>query len=103
MTVEQMLANQDAAYTVRGYEGIAWRFIEQETMMSFWVECEDCGDEESCCWDEEEEVFTGNVRMHMVGDDRGFIFDPDDCTIINDEAYCPECGQIGCTASGGSS
>jgi hypothetical protein len=32
----------------------------------------------------------------MVGDDREFSTDPADLTIIDDDAYCSECGQIGC-------
>jgi len=36
----------------------------------------------------------------MVGDDREFSVDPEDVTEIPENAYCPECGQIGCKAYG---
>ena len=45
--------------------------------------------------DENGEYFrTGKVLTRMIGDDRVFIFDPDDLSPISDDSYCPECGQI---------
>jgi len=41
---------------------------------------------------------TGMVEVVMVGDDRVHVVDPDDLTPLADNEYCPECGQIGCTA-----
>jgi len=36
------------------------------------------------------------VIARMVGDDREHIIDLDDCQLLADNEYCPECGQIGC-------
>ena len=40
------------------------------------------------------------VYMIMVGDDHKHVIDPEDVTIIDPDAYCHECGQIGCTHDG---
>jgi len=45
-------------------------------------------------------TFGGLVRAVMVGDDREHTFDVDELTQIDDDAYCAECGQVGCTADG---
>lgn len=42
----------------------------------------------------------GNVTAHMVGDDRPFYFDMHELTILDREAFCGQCGQIGCTHDG---
>jgi len=79
----------DSAYTASGWsEGIAWRAYEYETEP-----------DEDTEWTGYE-VATGRVMAHMVGDDRGFPFDPDDLTMIHDDDYCPGCGQVGCKAYG---
>ena len=36
----------------------------------------------------------------MVGDDRKHTVDVDDLTVLDDEAYCSVCGQIGCSHDG---
>lgn len=36
----------------------------------------------------------------MVGDDKRHTVDKDDCTPIEREDYCGECGQIGCSHDG---
>jgi hypothetical protein len=41
---------------------------------------------------------TGRIQACMVGDDRVESFDPDDLAPIADDAFCPGCGQTGCTA-----
>ena len=76
------------AYTAHGWRGIAWRVLGWETAPT-----------EDTKWDGIEER-TGRVVARMVGDDRDFTFDPEELTAIPDEAYCAECGQIGCTADG---
>jgi hypothetical protein len=78
----------DAAYSVDGYRGIAWRIDGPDTEPDADTEWTGC------------EVATGRVRMHMVGDDREFAFDPSDVHVIPEDDYCTECGQIGCTADG---
>jgi hypothetical protein len=36
----------------------------------------------------------------MVGDDRYFMFDPDDVSPLAREEFCGECGQVGCAHDG---
>lgn len=38
------------------------------------------------------------IQCHMIGDDRQFFFDPGDygITVLEDDQYCSECGQVGC-------
>jgi hypothetical protein len=43
---------------------------------------------------------TGRVVVVMVGDDRHFAEDPEDLTPLDREAYCGECGQVGCAHDG---
>lgn len=42
-------------------------------------------------------VETGEVDVIMVGDDRVWHVDPDDCEPIDEGEYCRTCGQTGCT------
>lgn len=82
-----------AAYKVEGYEGVAWRAYgyatDHEAIM---VELDE--DE----WYEEYEEYEdrSRVKCHMVGDDREFIFDTYYLTKLEEDQFCPECGQIGC-------
>lgn len=39
----------------------------------------------------------GFAEVIMVGDDRVHIVDAEDLIPLDDDAYCSECGQIGCT------
>jgi hypothetical protein len=90
--------NEDA-YTVKGHRGIAWYVLgwEMEPGKSEWYD-EDAGE---WMFDEEPEpVRTGRVVAVMIGDDRHFAFDKDDIEPLAREAYCGECGQIGCTHDG---
>lgn len=41
---------------------------------------------------------TGELLVIMVGDDHVWHFSPYDLTPIDDDDYCPGCGQIGCKA-----
>jgi len=36
------------------------------------------------------------IETHMVGDDKTHIFNREDVTPLNEDAFCSECGQIGC-------
>lgn len=76
------------AYTVRGYQGIAWHVLGWETEP-----------DEDTEWSGIERR-TGRVVAIMVGDDSRFTFDPDELTAIEREAYCGVCGQIGCCHDG---
>ena len=43
---------------------------------------------------EHELVESDLIEAHMIGDDRTFVLDPDDCTLYTDEVC--SCGQEGC-------
>lgn len=105
-----------ARYSVAGYDGIAFylRGFLTETVQP---ECEghpaeDCGEDglycsigdvlycDGSCNSPEEIVNESLVVAVMVGDDREHIVDVSDLTILADEDYCHECGQIGCGHDG---
>lgn len=65
--------------TVEGYEGVAF-YIKAIT------EDEDSG-----------EVY---YTVVMVGDDYRHYVDPSECTPLDREEYCGQCGQMGCTHDG---
>jgi hypothetical protein len=69
--------------TVEHYPGIAFRVDGYETQP-----------DENTIWTGIEEE-TGRVKCHMIGDDRPFTFEPEELTPIDDDDYCPECGQLG--------
>ena len=73
-----------AAYTVKGYSGIAWHVLGWETEP-----------DEDTEWSGFE-VRTGNIVAVKVGDDRRFTFEEDEITPLAREEYCGSCGQIGC-------
>jgi hypothetical protein len=86
---------EDRAYAAKGHRGVAWRVLgwEVEPGPSEWF------DKETREWVTDEEpapVQTGKVVAVMVGDNQRFVFDLDDLKPIDDDAYCDECGQIGC-------
>lgn len=76
------------AYSVAGWDGIAWRVIGAEIEP-----------DEDTEWTGYERA-TGRVTAAMIGDDAVFAFDPADVSPISDLDYCSSCGQIGCTADG---
>lgn len=84
MTEMATLINQFVS--VEGYKGVAWYVDDPET-----VPDEDT--EWTGIWLE-----TGRLECHMVGDDRTFVFDPEELTLLPDDEFCPGCGQIGCKA-----
>ena len=80
------LLDTEPRYTVDGWgAGIAFYCAGDEMV-----------DDEDTEWSGYQ-VPTGRVLMVMVGDDRVFPTDPEDCTPLDDLAYCAECGQVGCT------
>lgn len=92
----------DARYTVDGYKGVAW-WLEDHPLIA--GECQGHDDLEEAtfyCWGDCVEPYrdTARVTAIMVGDDRRFIFDVDELTMIDDDDYCHECGQVGCTHDG---
>lgn len=91
--------------------------------------CPDCGEDiDRCaCFDEPEEPFedgplkgkyvrhprmsgvacyvraddgVSKVKLVMVGDDVPYVEDRDECTLIEREAFCGVCGQMGCAHDG---
>ncbi len=92
---------EDARYSVAGYSGIAfylhkWPAVWEPHYVYFPAE-DDCQEE----WAEEggewvHGVPGDNVVAIMVGDDREFIIDIDDLTLLDDKDYCYVCGQVGC-------
>lgn len=72
------------AYTVDGWDGIAWHVFGWALALD--AESEWTGIERR----------SGLVVCVMIGDDRKFLFEPDDITPISREEYCGQCGQIGC-------
>jgi hypothetical protein len=111
------------AYRVRGYNGVAWHVLGWETEpIAEWF-CGDCGrsgyerdggggaitdpgdpecEHEAVGYsDEQSTIRTERVVAIMIGDDRRFTFDADDLVEpLAREAYCGECGQIGCAHDG---
>lgn len=69
---------------VEGYDGVAWRVIGDEMK-----------DGEDTDWSGVQYP-TGNVEVRMVGDDRTFVFEPGELTLIDEDEFCHGCGQIGC-------
>lgn len=88
MNVEEITQADKAGahFTVSYYPGIAFYFYGVETEP-----------DEDTHWSGYE-VPTGNVLMVIVGDGRKQSVDPQDVEVIPEDSYCPECGQIGCTA-----
>lgn len=72
------------AYRVSGEAGIAWRVLGWETEP-----------DEDTEWSGIENR-TGRLVCVMVGDDRKFTFAPEDLTPLDEDEYCPSCGQTGC-------
>ena len=83
----------DAAFTTDAYQADGWRG------MAFYVlgwETEPDADTE---WSGMENR-TGRLVVMMIGDDAKHVVDPEDVTPLAREAYCGECGQIGCAHDG---
>lgn len=79
----------NAHYAVSGYDGVAFYlrgYVERDTADTY--------------WDGIREIDESQVRAVMVGDDREHVIDVDDLTLIDDDAYCHCCGQIGCECDG---
>lgn len=72
-----------ARYKVDGEEGIAWRAIRYETTY-----------DEDYDWTGIETINEDRIVAVMIGDDREFEFDTDQLIPIDEDDYCPECGQI---------
>lgn len=74
-------------YAVDGYRGIAFRLVG-------WViieEYDDWGEATGDTYADESQVIAV-----MIGDDRRHIVEVADLEMLDDDAYCHVCGQIGC-------
>lgn len=92
----------NARYKVADNDGVAWYLVGYKKE---WTEewYEDVGTQSMSdyIYHEPEEIEDRTkVIAIMVGDDREFTFDIEDLIKLDDEDYCHECGQIGCTADG---
>ena len=104
-------------YNVDGHRGVAFYFTGYAQVWepyTFQVEhsdeCEERQKRGLECWcsgpyevESSEGEWVNNpdrVLMVMVGDDHKWEVDPEDCTEIDEMAYCHVCGQMGCTADG---
>lgn len=98
--------DMSARYTVAGYGGVAFYLLgyAEEWTEESWEWCgedDDDRDDESLYLYCEPEKYDdpSRVRAVMVGDDHVLIVDVDDLTVIGEDDYCHECGQIGCCAN----
>ena len=94
--------NFDAHYQIDGWRGIAFYLMgyaqRQEPIMCYSLD--DDGQEieiESGEFEAVDDV--DNVIAVMVGDNRQHTVSVDDIHEIDEEAFCRECGQIGCRCS----
>lgn len=81
--------DMSARYAVAGYDGIAF-------YLRGYVETADADTD----WTGEKVTDYAQVRAVMVGDDREHVLDVADLTALDDDDYCGECGQIGCSHDG---
>lgn len=94
MTLQELQsADSWATYAVDGYGGVAFKF------RGFQIEWHEEW-HDGCYTPEMLEEPTGMVYMVMVGDDHKHVIDPEDISILDEDAYCHVCGQIGCTHDG---
>jgi len=77
------------AVRVAGYKGVACRYIGPGKSAARRIV-----DHE---WEGYEYTDPGVARIHMVGDDRVFEVDIDDCKKLSEDGFCVDCGQIGCS------
>jgi hypothetical protein len=81
-----MTLDLNATYTIAGWsDGIAWR-------LRGYVETAD----EDTEWSGYKVVDMTRVEAVMVGDDTVHNVDVEDLTELPADAYCHECGQVGC-------
>lgn len=93
--------------TVDGYSGIAFYVDGYEKVYEPYQYYEYGEDGEEYLVDdpyegEWVEPESGRLRMHMIGDDREFVFDEDEVTPVSEGDFCWGCGQTGCTWHTGS-
>lgn len=93
----------NATYKVAGYGGVAFylkRFAQTPEETTYLDTDPETGEEVEVFGGYEMTDDTGFVIAVMVGDDTEHTIDVDDLTKIDEDDYCHECGQIGCTHDG---
>lgn len=98
---------ENGRFTVDGYRGIAFyihQWAQKAVPLSSHIEI---GDEEDYAntyevieeideWEWIDDPDSQMMEVVMVGDDRVHTVDIAEMTLINEDEYCHECGQIGC-------
>ena len=80
----------DARYTVKHWgDGIAFYLLGPVMVR-----------DEDYEWSGMEYEHGSLFRAVMVGDDKVHEVEIDDLVLLDEDAYCSECGQVGCTADG---
>ena len=101
--------DMSARYSVAGYVGVAFRLLGWSPEDQYEGDVIVCDDEDcdhalsEMCWAEGGWSIVQSdsiVRAVMIGDDREHLVDVGDLTLIADEDYCHECGQLGCGHDG---
>lgn len=84
-----------AHYNVRGYRGVAF-YLKGYSQRS-----EEVVDDNGWATGEVEDIEDREwVYAVMVGDDQAHLVEVDDLTKIDEDEFCHECGQLGCTHDG---
>lgn len=86
MSITRDRIDFDARYTVDGCKGIAF-YLRGWAMLGYDEDHEPVYDDE-------------HVAAVMVGDDQTHIIHVDDLTLLDEDAYCHVCGQVGCFHDG---
>ena len=76
---------------VVNYRGVSAEVLEVGPQYE-WVEQWDGSDAEV------EVLAEGDARIVKIGDDQMFTVPADEYEVIDEDDYCPGCGQVGCHA-----
>lgn len=85
---------------VAGFRGVACVYLgpgKRWVPATYIAEDEDGAEYEAESDEGEWESDDSIARIRMVGDDRVYEVDPDDCTPLAEDAFCADCGQLGCS------
>ncbi len=90
---------------VRGWRGVAYRVLGPVQVWEPWlsvVEDVETGEQYEDDTGEGEWIEGDGTRLRvcMVGDDHVREVDASDCSLLEEDDFCHECGQIGCTHDG---
>lgn len=94
---------ENGRYMVDGWRGVAFYLTgwDQKWEPFTIIDEDEDGNEYEWVDDSEgewvDDPTSGRVRAVMVGDDYEHVVDVSDLVSIDDNKYCSECGQIGCS------